>query len=190
MWLYWSLASKVGTQSFLVFCVSETARLTINIMPDKIVVETRVKPGSHNVQYHPLVKPNKILLPPLHIKLGEMKNFVKAIEKEGSGLAIPQKFPWISMAKLKSSIFDGPQIRELMKDPMFDEALSESEQSARQSLKSVVTNFLGLYQIAEYEKEIEELQKSFSGHECQPNCTLGGHTWTIFQRTVEFWVKS
>ena len=31
------------------------------------------------------------------------------------------------MEKLKVGIFDGPQIRELMKDPMFDEALSEAE---------------------------------------------------------------
>ena len=37
--------------------------------------------------------------------------------------------------------YDSLQIRELIKDPMFDEALSESELSVRQSLKSLVTNF-------------------------------------------------
>ena len=47
------------------------------------------------------------------------------------------------MEKLEAHIFDGPQIRELMKDPMFDKALSKAELSAWQSLKSVVTNFLG-----------------------------------------------
>ena len=36
-----------------------------------------LEPGSHNVQSRPLVEPNKILLPPLHIKLGLMKNSVK-----------------------------------------------------------------------------------------------------------------
>ena len=36
---------------------------------------------------HSLVEPNKILLPPLHIKLGVMKNFVNAIDREGSGSA-------------------------------------------------------------------------------------------------------
>ena len=66
--------------------------------------------GSCNVQSHPLVELNKILLPPLHIKLGVMKNFVKVMDREGS------KFPWISMEKL-------------MKDPMFDEALSKVELS-------------------------------------------------------------
>ena len=48
-----------------------------------------------------------------------------------------------------------------MKDPMFDEALSKSELSAWQSLKSVVTNFLRKHRSAEYEKEIEKLLKSF-----------------------------
>ena len=36
---------------------------------------------------------------------------------------------------------------------MSDEGLSEAELSARQSMKSVVTNFLGNYQSGEYEKE-------------------------------------
>ena len=46
-----------------------------------------LKPGSHKVQSHPFVEPNKILLPSIHIKLRGMKNFVKAMNKEGSGFA-------------------------------------------------------------------------------------------------------
>ena len=107
---------------------------------------------------HPLIEPNKVLSS-LHIKLGVMKNFVKTIE--GSRFAFCQKFPQISMEKLKAAIFDGPQIRELMKNPMFDEPLSEAKLSAWQSLKSIVTNFLGNHQIVEYKKEIEELLQSF-----------------------------
>ena len=50
-----------------------------------------------------------------------MKNFVKAKDREGSGFAFFQeKFPRISIEKLNVGIFDSPQIRELMKDPMFD----------------------------------------------------------------------
>ena len=40
-----------------------------------------------------------------------------------------------------------------MKDPVFGEALSEAELSAWQSLKSIVINYLGNHQCAEYEKE-------------------------------------
>ena len=92
-----------------------------------------------------------------------MKIFVKAINREGSGFAFLQgKFLRISMQKLKADIFDSPQIRELIKEPMFDEALSETELSHwSQSLQSVVTTFLGNHRGAEYEKEIEELLKNF-----------------------------
>ena len=38
-----------------------------------------------------------------------------------------EKLLRISIEKLKASIFDGPCIRELMKDSMFDETLSEVE---------------------------------------------------------------
>ena len=67
------------------------------------------------------------------------------MNREGSGFAFLQDtFPWISIEKLKAGIFDGPQISELMKDPMFDEALSEAKPSSQQSMKSVVTNFLSV----------------------------------------------
>ena len=96
-----------------------------------VTLRQRLKPGSHNVQSHPLVDPNKILPLPLNIKLGVMKNFVKAMDGEGNVLAfLQEKFPRISMEKLKTGIFDGTQIKEIMKDPMFDEAPSEAEVSA------------------------------------------------------------
>ena len=39
--------------------------------------------GSHNVIREPLIERSKILLPPLHIKLGLMQQFTKALDKEG-----------------------------------------------------------------------------------------------------------
>ena len=38
-------------------------------------------PGEHSLKENPLVDMNKVLLPPLHIKLGLMKNFLKALHK-------------------------------------------------------------------------------------------------------------
>jgi len=35
-----------------------------------------------NVENQPLVEPSKILLPSKHLKLGLMKNFVKAVNQE------------------------------------------------------------------------------------------------------------
>ena len=84
-------------------------------------VRASFEPGSHNVQAQSLVNPQNILLPPLHIKLGLMKNFVKALNKEGRAFTfLKHKFPRVSETKLKGGIFDSPQIRELMKDTGFD----------------------------------------------------------------------
>ena len=61
----------------------------------------RLTPNSHNVQSHPLIESNKILVPPFHIKLGVMRNFVKVRDREGSGIAFfREKFPRIIMEKL------------------------------------------------------------------------------------------
>ena len=76
-----------------------------------------LQPGSHNVTADPLVKPHQLLLPSLHIKLGLMKNFVKAINKESPAFAfIKQTFPKVSGTKPNAGIFDGSRIRGLIKD--------------------------------------------------------------------------
>ena len=101
-------------------------------------------PGVCNVKPDSLVNPRNILLPPLHIKLGLMKNFVKALDKDGQSFRfLHTKFLYVSDAKLCAGLFDGPQIRELMKDSSFDEILTGNEKTAWVSFKNVCTNFLG-----------------------------------------------
>ena len=69
------------------------------------------QPGSQNVKYVPLVDAKNVLLTPLHIKLGLIKNFVKAMNKEGEGFKyLRQVFPQLSNDKLKEGIFIGSQI--------------------------------------------------------------------------------
>ena len=58
-------------------------------------------------------------------------NFLKVVDREGSEFVfLLGRFLRMSMEKLKAGIFDGPQMREFMKDLMFNEALGEAEQSA------------------------------------------------------------
>ena len=53
-----------------------------------------------------------ILLPPLHIKLGLMKSFAKAMDRNGTTfLYLRQKFPLLSDAKIREGVFTGPDIR-------------------------------------------------------------------------------
>ena len=68
------------------------------------------------LSHHPLVDSYKILLPHLGIKLGVMKNFVKAIGRGGRGSALLEKFPQKDMNKLHASIFDVSERRELVKN--------------------------------------------------------------------------
>ena len=107
-------------------------------------VRTDMVPGSHNIKAIPLVPRHKVLLPPLHIKLGLMKLFVNALCREGDAFKyLVQKFPHISDAKLKAGVFVGPDIRELMKDSEFVATMTTIEQNAWCSFVSVVKNFLG-----------------------------------------------
>jgi hypothetical protein len=83
-------------------------------------------PGEKNV-VTPLVLLEKINLPPLHIKLGLLKNFVKSMDKTSCGFEyVRNKLPNVSDAKIKEGIFIGPLIRELMQDIQFDEDLNET----------------------------------------------------------------
>ena len=64
--------------------------------------------GEHSVKKNLLVNINKVHLPPLHIKLGLIKNFVKAWDENWCcHLCV---FSGLSASKLKEGIFVGPQI--------------------------------------------------------------------------------
>jgi hypothetical protein len=84
--------------------------------------------GGKNVINKPLVARDRIILPPLHIKVGLMTQFVKALNKDGSCIEyIAYKLPGLTMEKLKAGIFDGSQIRQLINDPHFKASINEIE---------------------------------------------------------------
>jgi hypothetical protein len=67
-----------------------------------------LKPGDKNVVRNSLIDPKKVLLSPLHIKLGLMKQFVKALPKEGECFKyLCNKFPGLSDANLKKVFLKG-----------------------------------------------------------------------------------
>ena len=71
-----------------------------------------------------------------------MKNFVKALPRDGVAIAyLKEKFPRLSIAKIEAGIFDGPQIRELMKDLDFQK---KYELQTAQSLGVVESHHRGL----------------------------------------------
>ena len=108
-----------------------------------------------NVENQPLVEPSKILLPSMHLKVRQMKNFVKAMNQEEAAFTnLWEKFPRLSEAKLKEGIFIGPQIRDIIKDEYFDKLLQCDEKVASDSFKFVVKVFLGNRRAQNYDELI------------------------------------
>jgi hypothetical protein len=117
-----------------------------------------LEPGTKNVQHLPLVESSNILLPPLHIKLGPMKNFVKAADQTRPAFRyLAEKFPGISAAKIKEGVFIGLQIRKLFGDEQFDHILSRNEKRAWNDFRLVRTNFLGNNKADNYKELVENL---------------------------------
>ena len=66
-----------------------------------------------------------MILPPLHIKLDFIRQFVKAFNKEDAYFkVIQEKLPNLSAEKVKERVFIGPQIRKLTKNPKFLSAIT------------------------------------------------------------------
>lgn len=115
-----------------------------------------------NMLEEPLVERDKILFPPLHIKLGLIKQFVKALDKNGKCFKyICSVFPDLTIEKLKAGIFDGPQIRKLMKDTKLVKTMRKTEAIAWQAFVEVVANFLGNHKSEDYEDLIANLISAY-----------------------------
>jgi hypothetical protein len=97
-----------------------------------------IVPGNKNVIHKPSVDRRNIILPPLHMKFGLLKNFVKAMDRNGDGFQyLKLKFPILSDARIKEGIFIGLQITVLLKDEHFESVLNSLELEAWKSFKNV-----------------------------------------------------
>jgi len=124
-------------------------------------------PGEKNIKAKNLVDPKDVLLPPLHIKLGIIKQFVTKLDKDGATFNyIRQKFPYVSEAKLSAGVFDGPQIRTLIKDENFAKVMNDIEKKAWTSFVAVVKNFLGNHKSPHYKKIVADMVQNFGEMQC------------------------
>ena len=112
----------------------------INSWPERSSFTT----GENSVINPPLIEPEKGILPALHIKLGLMKQFVKAMKETSPVLSyLKSQFSKFSDSKRKEGIFVGAQIRKLFNDGNFEEVMNLNELRAWLNFKIVVRNFLG-----------------------------------------------
>jgi hypothetical protein len=132
-----------------------------------------IVPGNKNVIYKPVVDKRNIILPPLHIKLGLMKNFVKAMDMNRDDFQyLKLKFPTLSDAKIKEGIFVGPQIRVLLKDEHFESVLYSMELEAWKSFKNVCEHFLGNNRADNYKLFIENLLQTYQNLGCNTSLKI------------------
>lgn len=126
-------------------------------------------PGKYNVKHKPLVDPNRVILPPLHIKLGLFKNFVKALPKNSNGLNfLKEKFKSVlTDAKIKAGVFTGPQIRQVIRDPDFKLQLQPIQLVAWDAFVGVVENFLGNHRSENYEELVDKLLSAYKKMGCR-----------------------
>ena len=133
------------------------------------------------------------MVPPLHIKLGLMKQFVKALNKNGGCFKyLCRFFPGLSLEKLKAGIFDSPQIRKLISDPKFTKNMTDVQHSAWSSFVSLVKNFLGNHKALNYVELVENMLTKYQ--EMGANMSIKVHflhshldrfpkTWVIFRKS-------
>ena len=134
-----------GFTKFLCFlCLWDSKARTEHWIKKDWTVHSKLIPGSLNVLAPPLVERSKIVFPSLHVKLGIIKQFVKALEKDGDCFKyICMKFSGPTIEKLRAGIFDGPLIRKLMNDANFCKFMNPAELSACTAFTNVVKFFLG-----------------------------------------------
>ena len=93
------------------------------------------------------------------MKLGLMKNLVKATDHHGKGFqCLLENFAnEKSDAKLKAGVFVEPDIRDLMKDKKFDHDFNSLELDAGKSFKQVIHNFLGSKKRENYADVVQDM---------------------------------
>ena len=128
-------------------------------------LQTSYEIGTYNVKQQPLVDAAKILMPPLHIKLSLIKQFVKQLDTEGEAFKyIQQLFPKLSKAKIKAGVFVGPEVKRLINSidsTDFPELLSEVERTAWMCFVSVANGFLGKHRAENFRELVDGLVEAY-----------------------------
>jgi hypothetical protein len=133
----------------------------------------QLQPGSKNVSNVSLVDRERILLPPLHIKLGMMKQFVKALDRNSPCLQyLCTRFTSLSHVKIREGLFDGPQIYRVMMDNTFTDAMTEIEEDTWNAFKEVVKKFLGKIKGPLYIETVRNILDKFKLLGCKMSLKL------------------
>ena len=108
-----------------------------------------------------------MILPTLHIKLGLVRQFVKALNKENACCKyIREKLPNLNAENVKEDVFVGPQIRKLIKDLQFLSTMTNVEKTWL-SFAEVVSKFLGNTKDSDYHNIVRNMLACFEALGCR-----------------------
>ena len=99
----WACPDHHGSGSTACYlCLWDSRNTALHYKKRNWPLRTSYEIGTYNVKQQPLVDAAKILMAPLHIKLGLIKQFVKQLNTEGEAFKyIQELFPKLSEAKSK-----------------------------------------------------------------------------------------
>src|SRR6218665_172684 len=114
-----------------------------------------------------VIEPHKALMPPLHIKLGLIKQFVTALDKGSAAFKIQDRCPKAVRAKAKVGIFVGQQIKKIIECDEFANLLNRMGKTAWNSFGAVVHGFLGNHKAENYVQLNQSLIKNYAKVGCR-----------------------
>lgn len=115
-----------------------------------------------------LIPRSKVILPPLHIKIGIMTQLMKVFIKNKEVFDHVQSvFPGLSKAKIEGGVFCGPDIRKLLKNEEFRVLLSVEERKAWDAFKQVIVNFFGNFRHENYKEIVKNLIDAMKNIGCR-----------------------
>lgn len=141
---------------------------------DNIQRRTEFTVGRNSVVAKPLIDLNDVLLPPLHVKIGLIAQFIKKLDKNSPAYKfICNLLCYKSSAKLEAGQLDGPEIRKLMKNSdQFELYLSTVELEAWKAFKNVCNDFLGKNRTENYKELARDLVQKYERMGCNMSYKL------------------
>jgi len=181
------LGLQLGYTKFLCFLCEWDSRDKAHHFVKRVWSARKIfEPGYKNVKHHSLVESSRTLLPTLRIKLGLMKNFVKAMDLNRTAfLYLRQKFPLLSDAKIREGVLTGPDIRSLLRNEVSERIIKGDEKTAWNAFREVVTGFLGNRRANNCKILVEELLSSYQKLWC--NMSVKIH---ILSSHLEFFLEN
>ena len=102
-----------------------------------------------------------------------MKQFVRSLDADGQCFQyIVSTFPALSLEKIKAGVFDGPQIRALVRNGEFVSKMNDLEKAAWLSFVSVIQNFLGNKKADDYKELVSRLLLAYRDFGCNMSVKL------------------